>query len=487
MSYKYEHLIPNNIAPDGAKKIGVYEKIETTVNGETKITYEKKFDIPLGGLTPPSRKPLYSFGLVSDCHTYNKATNHGGNNKLRNALTYFQSQGCIMTIGCGDFTQTGFYHKNDSSTTTITVIGTTVIPNRPDFTVPPRTTYYDESQMVSYKDIVDKFSMPVYEIFGNHENYNNKSMTSETTIEGVVYKSLDRVKYLIGIPATAYTLSSSPDTDTTERPNRQVKKNNGENINDLFILIGQSESAKPMSTDDLAWLKNILGKEENKNRRCFIFIHSFIDDDWNDKTHAIRDVERPKEDDPAQDNEGGLINFSDSGNPCGARGNSIVGWWEDYAPSTLTDFLNTLKQYPNAIIFHGHSHMKFESQEFDPCANYTDKNGFKSVHVPSLGSPRRLLNTDGDWDVVTTDGYTQPESQCYRVDVYEDCIILNGLSFSGTTATPVPLGTYKIYTTLQTVESGTLVNDDGILSLSGEALTVDSDGIIDLRSQNYEY
>lgn len=439
MKYEYTHFIDENVAPKGATRIVVKNG-----NEEVCAIPVSKFE----NLTPPRSKFLYSFGLVSDCHTCHTATNHGGNNKLRNALTYFQAQNCIMTIGCGDFTQTGFYRRNDSRSTTITVVGTTVIPNRPDFTVPPLTTYYDENQMVSYKNIVDKFDMPVYELFGNHENYNGEAITAETTIEGVVYKSLERVKSLIGIPATAYTLSSSPDTDTidgtTKRPNRQIKKNNNENINDLFILIGQSESARPMSNNDLAWLKNILGKEENKNRRCFIFIHSFIDDDWNDKTHDIRDVERPKEDDPTQDNAGGLINFSDSGNPCGARGNAIVGYWEDYAPSTLADFLNTLKQYPNAIIFHGHSHMKFESQTFDKCANYTDKNGFKSVHVPSLGSPRHLLNTDGDWTVITTDRYTEPQSQCYRVDVYEDCIVLNGLSFLGATSSLVPLGTYKI-------------------------------------------
>lgn len=432
MKYEYTHFIDENVAPKGATRIVVKKG-----NEEVCSIPVSKFE----NLTPPGSKFLYSFGLVSDCHTYHTATNHGGNNKLRNALTYFQAQNCIMTIGCGDFTQTGFYRRNDSSSTTITVVGTTVIPNRPDFQVPPRTTYYDENQMVSYQNIVDKFDMPVYELFGNHENYNGVAITAETTIEGVVYKSLDRAKTLIGIPATAYTLSSSPDTDTvdgtTERPNRRVKKNNDENIDDLFILIGQSESARPMSNNDLAWLKNILGKEENKNRRCFIFIHSFIDDDWGDKTTAQRDVERPAED------EDGYI-LSDSGNPCGARGNAIVGYWEDNAPSTLDDFLNTLKQYPNAVIFHGHSHMKFESQTFDKCANYTDKNGFKSVHVPSLGSPRHLLNTDGDWKVITTDGYTERQSQCYRVDVYEDCIVLNGLSFLGTTSSLVPLGTYKI-------------------------------------------
>ena len=140
MKYEYTHFLNENVAPKGATRIVVMET-ETDEEGN-KNPVKEVCSIPssrFGMVSRPSADPLYSFGLVSDCHTYDKATNHGGNNKLRNALTYFQSQGCIMTIGCGDFTQTGFYRRNDSSTTTITVTGTTVIPNRPDFTVPPLT------------------------------------------------------------------------------------------------------------------------------------------------------------------------------------------------------------------------------------------------------------------------------------------------------------------------------------------------------------
>lgn len=426
MKYEYTHFIHENIAPKGATRIVVKD-------GDRK----EVCSIPasrFGSLTPPAGEPLYSFGLVSDCHTMHTATNWDGNRKLQNALAYFKAQGdtMVMVIGCGDFVQTGFYRQNESSTQSIT-IGDNVLPVRDPVVVQPREYYYDEAQMVKHSEIIKAAGIPVHELFGNHENY-GVAITAETTINGVVYNSLARAKELTGIPATAYTVSNSPDSDetdgTTVRPNRRESVRD-----DLFILIGQSESSKPMSDSDLDWLENILNA--NSDRRCFVFIHSFIDDDWDDKTTERRDVERPAED------EDGYV-LSDSGNPCGARGNAIVGWWEDHARSTLIDFLDTLKKYPNVIIFHGHSHMKFESQEFDECANYTDKNGFKSVHVPSLGSPRRLLNTDGDWDVVAPDRYTQPESQCYRVDVYEDYIVLNALSFSGATSSPVALGTYKI-------------------------------------------
>ena len=57
MAYKYEHFIPQNIAPNGAKKIGVYKS-----NGDKVCT------IPLGRLAPATKQKLYSFGLISDTH-----------------------------------------------------------------------------------------------------------------------------------------------------------------------------------------------------------------------------------------------------------------------------------------------------------------------------------------------------------------------------------------------------------------------------------
>ena len=59
MAYKYKHFIPQNIAPKGAKQIGVYN------SKGNKVT-----NIPLGRLTAPTATPLNSFGLVSDIHLW---------------------------------------------------------------------------------------------------------------------------------------------------------------------------------------------------------------------------------------------------------------------------------------------------------------------------------------------------------------------------------------------------------------------------------
>ena len=400
MKYEYTHFIPENVAPKGATRIVVKEKISDSEEADVCAIPAARF----AGLTPPAGEPLYSFGLVSDCHTYKTATISEaaweGNKKLTNALAYLKTN-CKFVIGCGDYTQTGFYRQNESKSSI--TISNNVIPVRDPVVVQPYGYYYDETQMKNHSDIINAAIIPVHELFGNHENY-GVAITAETTINGVVYNSLSRAKELTGIPATAYTVSSAPNSDEIDdkpvRPNRYAPV-----YDDLYILCGQSTSGEVMSADDYDWLAKTL--YDNRNRRCFVFLHSYMEED--------------------------------SGDPLDYRENSIFGTW-----SRTEDFVALLRQYPNAILFHGHSHMKFEHQTVDPLANYATVKGYKSVHVPSLGMPRDI-NPDA------TDGKYTPEdiksSQCYRVDVYGDCIVLNGLEL-GTTGVPSVevLGTLKINT-----------------------------------------
>jgi predicted phosphodiesterase len=165
--------------------------------------------------------------------------------------------------------------------------------------------------------------------------------------------------------------------------------------NDVFIFVGQPQGNKPMGDDALQWLSETL--ETNKNKRCFIFVHPHIS----------------------------------SGNPLGAyTSNPIFGWWG----TKTDDFKNLLNQYKKTILFHGHTHVKFECQEQDKTSTYSKQDGFHSVHVPSSGTPRDVV--DGAL-VNRTD-----ESQGYIVDVYDSFIVLNGLDLIN--EKPVPLGTFKI-------------------------------------------
>ena len=125
--YKYTRFIPENIAPTGSKKIGVYN-----ANGR------KVCDIPLGELTPPSGDKLYSFCALADTHlTYDTA-----NTDFQRALTFAENN-CDFTVIAGDLTNTGA----------------------------------DESQLALHKSIVDTYSptKPVYAITGNHEHYDGYS------------------------------------------------------------------------------------------------------------------------------------------------------------------------------------------------------------------------------------------------------------------------------------------------------------------------
>lgn len=363
MAYVYRHFIPQNTAPKGTKRIGVYK------DGKKVAT------IPLGRMTPPAKEKLYSFGIVSDTHMgYNSYTDKtdpltvgtsledgmgygqppNGTN-LRKALEYMVEQGCSFVCNGGDLTNIGFYFARGD------------------------TELYPY-QFQEYRDIFALFpSLEVYNVMGNHESYNSD-----------IVNNLDDMEKYTGTREIAFYF---------------------ERGDDVFLIVGQLTSTIPMTEAHLQWLTDRL--EEFKDRRCFVFIHSFM--------------------------------RNDSGSACGARKNDIfsMSWGE----SKTNSFKQMLAKYPNVVLFHGHSHMKFESQEYDVDATYTEKNGFKSVHIPSLGDPRKLTGADGSWEEDKYGG------QFYVVDVYDDCIVLNGMYVYRENRTttvlkivPIPLGVYRIET-----------------------------------------
>lgn len=228
-------------------------------------------------------------------------------------------------------------------------------------------------------------------------------------------KHLDLPVYeLAGNHESYYSMPLSDNlTKWGEYTGKEVLHYTVEHENDVFIFCGQPSGSIPMTDEAFAFLSNTLSA--NSNKRCFIFIHPQF--------------------------------TNDSGNALGAyESNQYLDSWKK-----ATDFKNLLNEYKNAILFHGHSHLMFECQEFDECANYTEKNGFRSVHIPSLSRPRYI-----------TMEYAPSDSQGYIVDVYDDCIVLNGIDFINNEC--VPLGTYKIDTTLQTIEENTFTDSTGTIT-----------------------
>lgn len=378
MVYKYKHLIPQNIAPKGVKNIGVYNS-----------KGNKVYTIPLEKLTQPNKEKLYSFGLVSDIHFYKKGESWvtwNPEGKFDNVLTLFENDRCVFCIHCGDITQTGLYDEGDS---------TNLVPE----------------QFANYKEVCDKHTIPVYGLCGNHESY-----------VVPITSNLTELHDYTGIPATAYTISNNHSTDdisgTTVRPNIQMTGIG----DDLFIVLSQPSGGYVMSDSDFQWLSTTL--ETNKGKRCFVFVHAYIEED--------------------------------SGDAMDVRENSI---FESWGGTRKQDFMDLIKQYKNIVLFHGHSHMKLSYQELDVCANYTEKNGFKSVHVPSSATPRDVVYDESTKKYKSQDDSSASEG--YIVDVYDDCIVLNGMDFIDNK--PIPLGQYKIDTTLQTIEASTFVDATGTI------------------------
>lgn len=270
------------------------------------------------------------------------------------------------------------------------------------------TGSYEEMKL--YQSLVMKHgSKPVYAITGNHEHFDTKC-----------------VNYLE--ECTGFPLYYSFEWGDS-----------------LFIMLGHWGSYRGdgigwrsdefLSAEELQWLYETL--ENNRNRRCFVFSHVLPHE------HGV-------------------------GNPNGLYKTALI--WKTADGGLGQAFMSLLRHYKNVLFFHGHSHTRFDLQELDPKANYgyvtfADGSGYKSVHIPSLAVPRDLKE-DGS-------GLTKvyAASEGYAVDVYDDCVVLNGRDFgeydpdTGLYKDPhwLPIATYKIDTPLHTVEAGTFVDDTGLI------------------------
>ena len=192
--------------------------------------------------------------------------------------------------------------------------------------------------------------------------------------------------------------------------------------NDLFIMFGMSGWSAYTGTifthGQLQWLYETL--EANRNKRCFVFEHC-----------------------PRFDGSGKVAGWKDP------TGNLLMG-------DEGECFKSLMSHYKNVTWFHGHSHMEFQYQEHDPKVNYDNLFGCHSVHIPSLAEGREL-NADGTGYIFTT-----AESSGYVVDVYENHIVLRGRDF--VVDKFVPIATYYLDTTLQTIEPNTFTDSTGTIT-----------------------
>ena len=197
--------------------------------------------------------------------------------------------------------------------------------------------------------------------------------------------------------------------------------------NDVFIMVGVINEGSHFTNAELQWLYETL--EENRNKRCFVFQHIFPG-----KTTELT-----------------------CGNAYGIYKNNCWSRWGEYAPYHLA-FEDLMKHYKNVVFFHGHSHLEFALQSKDcQYANYDGSNGYRSVHIPSLSIVRSGDSTGVNSRVDIASG-----SQGYVVDVYSKGIHLRGRDFAKSEF--LPIASYWIDTTLQTIPANTFTDTTGIIA-----------------------
>ena len=205
---------------------------------------------------------------------------------------------------------------------------------------------------------------------------------------------------------------------------------------DVFVMCGEYAWGNEylFAPGQLQWLYDVL--EANRNKRCFVFFHVFP---WGDSGNA-----------------GGLYAPDIS-----YEGNLFTGTQGSIFQSLMT-------HYKNVTWFHGHSHLKFDLQELDEKANYSEALGFRSVHIPSLAMPR-------DANAGNT-GYVNvyADSEGYVVDVYEQGIHLRGRDFVKEQF--LPIASYWLDTTLKGVAAGTYQDDTGTIVTYREIPYIETTG-----------
>lgn len=166
-----------------------------------------------------------------------------------------------------------------------------------------------------------------------------------------------------------------------------------EHGNDVFIFLGQPGATAYVEAGtwrgELDWLRERLA--ENRAKRCFVFCHSPLTDD--------------------------------SGNPSNVHSTT----WGNLEST----FVKIMQQHPNIVLFHGHSHLDFNTQFEYSYANFSTQRGIKSVHVPSSAGCRIVVNGESE-------KVNRPELRSgYIVEVYENGIILRGYYFEGFKIVPI--------------------------------------------------
>ena len=170
-----------------------------------------------------------------------------------------------------------------------------------------------------------------------------------------------------------------------------------EQDNDLFIFINVKDKAITGGIDQqtVNFVRNLI--ESNPDKRIFLMYHYFI------RGHG------------SGDGTGGYYTAESLG--------------DDYEKYPLTrEWTDLIINTPNLIFCHGHSHMRFNSQDRFPTNNLYHADGeCYSLHVPSCGIPRKANTSSVGMS------YLEEGSEGYIVKVFPDRVEFRAIDFTTNT------------------------------------------------------
>ena len=228
------------------------------------------------------------------------------------------------------------------------------------------------------------YSKPIYEALGNHD------VGTVWDKNGNYYNDNAPFVKATGLDSNAETINAGkPYFEVTEPV-----------TGDHFIFMAleggfYTNKGTQFSNAQLDWLEGLLKKYSTDGKNIFIIEHANIEG-WGSGDKATA---------PFYYDLGLNKNASD-----------------------VQRFIKLMETYKECVIITGHTHLELSAQY-----NYSDNNGTSAVmmHNSAVGGVRRLVN--GTIDRTAVSGL----SEGYLVEVYEDCIIFNGMNTSSDRIMPL--------------------------------------------------
>lgn len=337
-------VIPFTAIPDGAESVLVYKG--DILCGTAKLPENKIHE---------TQEAKYSFGALSDLH-FNRYVGEKLDVAMLtfpNALNFLDACGVSLVAMSGDLSSGG-----------------------------------ERLAFEKFGRIASDYKFPVLTCTGNHDVSGSIDLESwQSNVNKGVYgeNKIDGVK---SVSDNGLDFVYAPDSLG----------------GDVFIFFSQtawsynSAESRLVTDKQLDWLEAQL--ETYKNRRVYLFFHSFLANANGDSATG----------------EGNLIN---------SKGVTYDLVYTQGTPDEMR-FISLLKQYKNVVFFNGHSHWQFAMQSFNPVLNITDYDGTYAtlVHISSVTCPRtvkeKAKNRKEKWAL---------KSEGYLIRVYDDCLVLTGVEF----------------------------------------------------------